>query len=248
LQGKEAAVVSSPPSYEVCINALRTIFGKRTIIFGEDPARYDQLLALVAADVRPQTMREWLVVKDIVDAQWEFWRIRGFKAGVLNAVLPYVIIRQIADATGKEVTYKQKQIMREQLLRVLTDKTGARETFAALLAEYQLTMDGIATAAFQPQMQLQLELDKQADAAHDRRNAAYAELELLQERSSSRSGAATFPGSPQNMRHIEAPGSIAPADPADAPPHVAPDRSPAETGDAEPVGESSAPVVDDQRP
>jgi hypothetical protein len=69
--------VSSSPSDEVFLNALRTIFGKRSIIFGEDPALYDHLLVLVAADVKPQTMREWLVVKDIVDSQWEFWRIRG---------------------------------------------------------------------------------------------------------------------------------------------------------------------------
>lgn len=57
--------MSTSSSDEVFINALRTIFGKRAIIFGEDPARYDELLVLVAADVKPRTMREWLVVKTL---------------------------------------------------------------------------------------------------------------------------------------------------------------------------------------
>ena len=47
----------SPPDQDF-INALRAIFGKRAILFGEDTARYDELLALIAADVKPQTMRE----------------------------------------------------------------------------------------------------------------------------------------------------------------------------------------------
>jgi hypothetical protein len=222
--------VSSTPSRDVFIEALRTIFGKRTIIFGEDPARYDQLLTLVAADVNPRTMREWLVVKDIVDAQWEFWRIRGFKAGVLNVALPGIIAQKIKGVTGKDLTNKETKLMREQLLRVLNDEPGAREAFATLLAEYQLTMEGIATSAFQQQMPLQLELDKHADAAHARRNGAYAEFEALRERPSPRADTPSFPASPPSMSHIEAGGSIAPAHPAESPPQdPEPDRPPTRT-------------------
>ena len=97
---REPPPVSSSPLDEVFLNALRRIFGKRAILFGEDPALYDQLLELVAADVKPQTMREWLLVKDIVDSQWEFWRVRGLKAGVLHASLPQLIASQIAANNG----------------------------------------------------------------------------------------------------------------------------------------------------
>jgi hypothetical protein len=223
--------VSNTPSDQL-IDDLRTIFGKRTIIFGEDPARYDQLLSLVAADVKPRTTREWLVVKDIVDAQWEFARIRGFKAGVLNATLLHVLTREITAAAGKEVTSKERQIMREQLLRVLTHEAGARESFTDLLAENHLTMEGIATAAFQAQMPLQLEVDKHADAAHDRRNRAYAELDSVQERLASRVERSASEA--QNIQHVEAPGSIAAAHPAQG-------RS-----DAEPTSEGGGQVVGDE--
>jgi hypothetical protein len=225
--------VSNTPSNQLYFDALRKMCGKRTIIFGEDPAGYDQLLTLVASDVKPRTMREWLVVKDIVDAQWEFWRIRGFKAGVLNAALLPTLTKEITAAKGKDVTSSERQIIREQLLRVLTDQDGARENFAVLLAESHLTMEGIATAAFRNQMPLQLEVDKHADAAHDRRNRAYAELDALQERSPSRGGTPSLPSAAQDIRHIEAPGSIAPAHPAEG------------KSDAEPTGESGGQVIDD---
>jgi hypothetical protein len=49
--------------------------------------------------------------------------------------------------------------LREQLLRVLNDEPGARESCALLLAEYQLTIEGIATKVFQTQMPLELDAD-----------------------------------------------------------------------------------------
>jgi hypothetical protein len=208
--------VSRTPSHESFIEALRTIFGKRTIIFGEDPGRYDYLLALVAADVKPQTMREWLLVKDIVDAQWEFWRIRGFKAGLMNVALPGVIADRIKAATGKELTHKEATHMRQQMLRVLNDEEGARASFAALLAESQLTMDGISTNVFVQQMPVQLQIDERADAAHERRNRAYAELETLRQHTASRADTPSLPGSAGGIREIDATSSIAPAHPEEA--------------------------------
>lgn len=233
--------MSSIPSHEGFIEALRTIFGKRTIIFGEDPGRYDQLLTLVAADVKPQTMREWLVVKDIVDAQWEFWRIRGFKAGLMNVALPEVIANAIRGVTGKPLTPKETTHMRQQLLRVLNDDEGARATFATLLAESQLTMDGVATAVFRQQMGVQLEIDQRADAAHERRNRAYAELEALRQQTAARADTPSLPGGAQNIRHIDAAGSIAPAHPAETQEAEQPQARAAEA-----LSEGGARRVDDQ--
>lgn len=235
--------MSSSPSHEGFIQALRTIFGKRTIIFGEDPGRYDYLLALVAADVKPQTMREWLLVKDIVDAQWEFWRIRGFKAGLMNIALPEVIANKIKAATGKELTHKEASHMRQQLLRVLNDEEKARESFATLLAESQLTMDGIATSVFEQQMPVQLQIDLRADAAHERRNRAYAELEALREQTSARVDTPSLPSSAQSIRQIDAPGSIAPEHPAET---QEAGREQPQTRAAEPLTEGGTRRIDEQ--
>jgi hypothetical protein len=239
LAKRKPQTVSSVPSDEPFIEALRTIFGKRTIIFGEDPGRYDYLLALVAADVKPQTMREWLVVKDIVDAQWKFARIRGFKAGLMNVALPDVIANKIKAATGKELTHKQATHMRQQLLRVLNDEDGARASFAALLAESQLTMDGVSTSVFVQQMEVQLQIDGRADAAHERRNRAYAELEALRQQAASRADTPSLPSNSQGIRRIDASGSIAPAHPEEA---AAPAAGHGQTpiGDPEAISEGGA--------
>jgi hypothetical protein len=121
-----------------------------------------------------------------------------------------VITKQMQAAAGKELTSKTTKFVREQLVRVLTGEEGAREAFASVLAEYQLTMDDLATVAFREQMQLQLEIDNRSDAAHNRRNGAYAELEALREQILR----ADTPSLP--MRYIEAPGSIAPTGAVDA--------------------------------
>jgi hypothetical protein len=187
--------------------------------------------------------------EDIVDAQWEFWRIRGFKAGMLHAALPHLIAKQMAAAAGKQLPSKQTKFVREQLVRVLTGEEGAREAFATLLAEYQLTMDNLATLAFQQQMPIQLEVDKRADEAHDRRNGAYAELESLREKISSRVDTPSLPDRnlAQNM-YIDAPGSIVPTHLAEAgTPDLETNRPPAETmpSDADPTRENAGHVVDD---
>ena len=57
--------------------AVRKLFGRRPIMAGEDPADYELLMKLVRSDVKPQDLREWLLMKDIVDAEWEVLRLRG---------------------------------------------------------------------------------------------------------------------------------------------------------------------------
>jgi hypothetical protein len=52
---------------------------------GEDPATYDDLLARVAAAVKPNGVIEDLWVRDVADDAWEVLRLRRFKAGYLAA-------------------------------------------------------------------------------------------------------------------------------------------------------------------
>jgi hypothetical protein len=52
---------------------------------GEDPATYDDLLARVAAAVKPDGVIEDLWVRDVADDAWEVLRLRRYKAGYLAA-------------------------------------------------------------------------------------------------------------------------------------------------------------------
>jgi hypothetical protein len=239
--------VSSAPSDDAFINALRTTFGKRPIIFGEDPARYDRLLALVAEEVKPRTMREWLLVKDIVDAEWEFSRIRGFKASALNGALFSVLCRKIRGGRDR-LPSKEAWYLSEQQFRVLNDTEGARESLSQLLAEHHFTMDGIATAVFQEEMSQQGEIDQHAEAARSRRNRAYAELESLREKSAARANTPSLPSPSQNGRAVEAPSPIVPHPSADLSQDLKADQRSANAEDAGPTGEGGGRVDDERRP
>ena len=50
---------------------VRALLGPSWIIEGEDPERYEELLARVGAAVQPMDLIDWLLVKDIVALTWE---------------------------------------------------------------------------------------------------------------------------------------------------------------------------------
>jgi hypothetical protein len=67
---------------------IRTMLSKPPILLGEDPAEYKQLVDLVRKEVRPQQLQEWILMMDIVEAEWELLRLRGLKVGMLHAAIP----------------------------------------------------------------------------------------------------------------------------------------------------------------
>ena len=79
-----AACDSSPPSVSAPATAL-ALAQPAPLATGEDPATYDDLLARVAAAVKPSDVIEDLWVRDAVDDAWEVLRLRRYKAGYLAA-------------------------------------------------------------------------------------------------------------------------------------------------------------------
>lgn len=51
------------------------LLGPSWIIEGEDPERYEKVLAEVGAAARPIDFIDWVLVKDVVDLTWEIQRI-----------------------------------------------------------------------------------------------------------------------------------------------------------------------------
>jgi hypothetical protein len=77
-----AACDSSLPSVPTPSTAL-ALAQPAPLATGEDPATYDDLLARVAAAVKPNGVIEDLLVRDAVDDSWEVLRLRRYKAGYL---------------------------------------------------------------------------------------------------------------------------------------------------------------------
>ena len=64
------------PQKPVVPEEVRALLGPSWIIEGEDPERYEELLARVGAAVQPMDLIDWLLVKDIVALTWEIQRTR----------------------------------------------------------------------------------------------------------------------------------------------------------------------------
>src|SRR5277367_3393981 len=56
--------------------SVRPLLGSSWIIEGEDPERYEKVLAEVGDAAQPIDFIDWLLVKDIVDLTWEIQRAR----------------------------------------------------------------------------------------------------------------------------------------------------------------------------
>src|SRR5271157_3720885 len=67
---KTVGVNVGPPT----LASVRPLLGPSWIIGGEDPERYEKVLAEVGAAVQPIDFVDWLLVKDIVDLTWEIQR------------------------------------------------------------------------------------------------------------------------------------------------------------------------------
>lgn len=169
--------MSSDNSHDEFLTGARKLLGKRPIMAGEDPADYGLLMKLVSRDVRPQDLREWLLVKDIVDSEWEVLRLRGLKVTMLHAMVPRAVRAQMFrhGASFPELV----QPLRAHIVDILAGDPAAREKFGELLKVHGLTLDVTIAAAFEQTIVAQSHTDRMAAAAYDRRNKAYAELERI---------------------------------------------------------------------
>jgi hypothetical protein len=157
---------------------VHKLFGKRPIVAGEDPADYDLLTKLVRKDVKPQALQEWLLMKDIVDAEWELLRLRGLKVTMLHAMVPRAVDAQKFGIRPLD-EYKWVQPLRGHLVGILAGDPAAKQELEKLLKAEGLTLDVITATAFEKTIVAQVHTDRMATAAYDRRNAAYAELDRV---------------------------------------------------------------------
>jgi hypothetical protein len=161
--------------------ALRKLFSKPPLMAGEDKADYDELLHLVYAEVKPSAVQEWLLVRDIVDAEWELLRLRGLKPAMLHAALPRAF-REELSSVDDFLNSTLTPTIRRLVIRIAAGDPDAKQELAKLLEQHAMSLDLLAAVAFERTIGPQLHTDRMAGAAYDRRNAAYAELERLRER------------------------------------------------------------------
>lgn len=100
--------------------SLLSLFGPPPLLYGEDEAAYDEMIARASAAVEPKDFIEEIWVRDLVDAAWNIIRFRRIKAAVLSDKVWNVVndkASSLAEADPKlrEGTEKEKEEM-EKLL------------------------------------------------------------------------------------------------------------------------------------
>jgi hypothetical protein len=150
---------------------------------GESAAEYAELMALVRGDVEPQGLQEWLLMKDIVDAEWELLRLRGLKVRMLHAAIPRVVTSELAeDGNPTPVNPQLVPLVRKHIIGILAGDQQAHRELENLLQAQNLTLDATTAVAFERNIVPQLHTDRMIGTARDRRNAAYAEITALRSR------------------------------------------------------------------
>jgi hypothetical protein len=165
-------------------STIRKLFGKPPIMAGESAEDHAELTALVRADVEPQELQEWMLVKDIADAEWQLLRLRGLKVGMLNAGIPGAVLSEIT-AIGDPPSAEMATLVpliRRHVIGIMAGDQQAHRALEDLLQAHNLTLDAVNAVAFQRNIMPQLHTDRMVGAAYDRRNAAYAELAALRAR------------------------------------------------------------------
>jgi hypothetical protein len=169
-EGAMAAHRNSIPPF------IAKIYGKRPIMAGEDGDAYDQLLHAVKLEHDPKTVSEFLLVKDVADAEWELLRLHGLKANMVNASIPKML-----EWPGGDYALDAKSVarVRELLHRALRGDHDAQKDLEQILTKNHLTLDDVVATAFDETIASQVHADRMIGAAVGRRNAACRELERL---------------------------------------------------------------------
>jgi hypothetical protein len=196
---KERAMApeDQPPNNTTIPAVYRKLFGKPPIIASEDPAVYQQLMELVIAEFEPKAASEWLLAKDVTDAEWELLRLKGFKVGMINLRLRTRLKSGIENP--KNWTPKNPCPDSSELLeRLMAGDLQAQAIFKQIAPH--VNVEENVVDIFERNIDSQLNADRLVDAAVRRRNAAYAEFDRLRS------------NKPARQRHIADAPTLQPAD------------------------------------
>ncbi len=146
---------TEPPSVElrpvspVLPEDIRTLLGKRPIVTGEEPERYDDLLARIGNAIKPKNAIEWLWVKDVTDFTWEIQRYRRFKTALLDTIRNKVLVDTLAPICSNLApsNWRPHDYARELARAWATSDPEARGTVDELFRENAIDIDMIMANA-----------------------------------------------------------------------------------------------------
>jgi hypothetical protein len=147
-------------------------FGPPPVVAGEDPSRYDELSARVFAAVRPKDVIEEMIVRDVVDHEWQILCLRRMKSGLFAAGLQTSLVA-ILLAAPPMTESKARDLARRF---VAGDPSAAKEVDKTL-ASVGLSIDAAMANTMTVRLHDFEAIERLMASAEARRHAAMRELE-----------------------------------------------------------------------
>jgi hypothetical protein len=186
--GAEAQVVKLTPAVEAA-------FGPRPVIVGENAEMYDRLLMFAIAERKPQSLNDWMTVKDMVDAQWGMLRSQRMRVWMFNAIIARAACAEMLDVEAANALSTEQEsgtsLSEADVQQVLVDKgvvrfltnmaraavagdVMAREFVEEKIGKGKLSIESAALAGMEATLAPLLQVDRLITADLARRNGANA--------------------------------------------------------------------------
>jgi hypothetical protein len=154
---------------------VRSLLGPSWIIEGEDPERYEKLLAAVGEAVQPKDLIDWLLVKDIVALTWEIQRTRWQRDSLMRMALKAAM----KNSLGAVLPWSPEgnSEAQELVLDWLNGDKKAIKRVDELLAKSGLTTADFAAQSLSEKVREFDRLDAHNQRHEDRRDALLQQIE-----------------------------------------------------------------------
>jgi hypothetical protein len=161
---------------------VRELLGPAWIIEGDDPERYEDLLARVADAVGPTDFIDWLLVKDVVAYTWEIQRSRQHRETVIRMGRLKALQQILDQATGEEEFLSIGRGNNEELaMKWLNGDPEAAKRVAETLQASGFSLADIDAHAIAV-MAVELErIDLQVERRESRRDSLLRQIERRRE-------------------------------------------------------------------
>jgi hypothetical protein len=151
-------------------------FGPSPLIEGEDPASYDDHFARISAALRPTDILEEILVRDVVDLDWDVIRVRRLKAHLLSSSAYKGLIEVLRPLICSDDDFLDKNIEGLALAWVRRDPSAIKEV-DEILASADLTMDAVMAHTLSQNLHAIERFEHMIAMAESRRNAILRELD-----------------------------------------------------------------------
>lgn len=166
---------------------IERILGPAPLVHGESVEDYRSLLSQFAAAVDPDSIIDWLQIKDVVDLTWEIIRYRRVKAEIIDLEIPFaaapLVRRVLIDKEkhyGPTIDSLRLQEAQNAILNAMGEPAFAETEVAESVTQLGLPLTSFSSSALVSKLDVIEAIDRLVARAEKRRDSVLQEIERRQ--------------------------------------------------------------------